>query len=324
MARQIGAMAEHWRRELALEWLEKELPPWSKACPIKARVSPQLGAGGATSFVFAQGEVFDWQMEIQGSLQRILDSVLPHEVTHTIFASHFRRPLPRWADEGACTTVEHPSEISKQENMLIEFLQTHRGIPFSTMFVMKEYPRDVLPLYAQGHSLAKFLIAQRGRHAFLAFLEDGMKDENWPRAIHETYGYRNLLSLQNSWMGWIQQGRPEFLPVTETTLAAAAATTGRAVGQTRGGQDPGSSPPANTVSLLASKQGARPAMAELSAAQGISVVTEPWTGKGASEDPADSQAAATITWPATTGNLAKANPRGSIYDAARKRGTLYR
>ena len=79
-----------------------------------------------TSFVFDQGQVFGWTMTIQGSLERILDSVLPHEVTHTVFADHFRRPLPRWADEGACTTVEHVSERSKQQQMLISFLP-HRA-----------------------------------------------------------------------------------------------------------------------------------------------------------------------------------------------------
>ena len=144
LAQEIGDMAEHWRRELAVEWLGQELPDWSRPCPIKAQVSRNLGAGGATSFVFHEGEVFGWSMEIQGSRERILDSVLPHEVTHTIFASHFRQPLPRWADEGACTTVEHHSEISKQENMLIEFLRNHRGIPFSHMFAMQEYPHDVI------------------------------------------------------------------------------------------------------------------------------------------------------------------------------------
>lgn len=319
IARQIGETAEHWRREMALEWLGKELPDWSKACPIKARVSPDLGAGGATSFVFDQGEVFGWRMEIQGSLQRILDSVLPHEVTHTIFASHFRRPLPRWADEGACTTVEHQSEISKQESMLIEFLQTHRGIPFSSMFAMKEYPQDVLPLYAQGHSLAKFLIAQRGKHTFLAFLEDGMQDENWPRAIQDTYEYRNLLTLQNAWMGWIKQGRPEILPVRETTLAGT--TSG---GSARQNLSRGSSPPVNTVSLQASRPDTQQTMASWSAAQGIDIVTAPWTGKEALGDPANSPTPTSISWPATTGKLAKASPRGSIYDAARHRGTLYR
>lgn len=212
LAKEIGDQAEKCRRELALEWLGKELPKWSRPCPIKAKVAPNLGAGGATSFVFDQGEVFGWRMEIQGSRERVLDSVVPHEVTHTIFASHFRQPIPRWADEGACTTVEHVSEISKQENMLIEFLKTRRGIPFSNMFAMTEYPRDVLPLYAQGHSLSQYLISQRGKREFLAFLENGLQDSNWPRAISEHYGYRDLLTLQNSWMGWIRQGRPQLSP----------------------------------------------------------------------------------------------------------------
>lgn len=210
LAKEIGDMAEHWRKELAQEWLGEELPTWSRPCPIKAHVGPRLGAGGETSFIFDQGEVFGWRMNIQGSRERILDSVLPHEVTHTLFASHFRQPLPRWADEGACTTVEHVSEITKQENMLIEFLQTRRGIPFSNMFAMKEYPQDVLPLYAQGHSLAKFLISQYGKKEFLEFLADGMQDENWPRAVSAHYDYPDLLTLQNSWMDWVKAGRPEL------------------------------------------------------------------------------------------------------------------
>ncbi|MCH2115241.1 MAG: hypothetical protein MK171_10075 [Pirellulales bacterium] len=209
LAKEIGDMAEHWRTQLAQEWLGKELPPWSKRCPIKAIVRPGLGAGGETSFVFDRGHVFGWRMQIQGSRQRILDSVLPHEITHTIFASHFRRPLPRWADEGACTTVEHVSEVSKMETMLIKFLRTRKGIPFSNMFAMKEYPKNVLPLYAQGHSVAKFLISQYGKRKFLDFLADGLQDENWPLAVSEHFGHPNLLSLQNTWMDWVRAGRPE-------------------------------------------------------------------------------------------------------------------
>lgn len=220
LAKEIGDMAEHWRQELSIEWLGEELPNWSRPCPIKAQVARNLGAGGATSFVFDQGEVFGWRMNIQGSRERILDSVLPHEVTHTIFASHFRQPLPRWADEGACTTVEHRSEISKQENLLIEFLRNRRGIPFSHMFAMKEYPQDVMPLYAQGHSLSQFLISQHGKREFLVFLADGLEDNNWPRAVKEHYEYQNLLALQNSWMDWIRQGRPELQPLGDNVLVA--------------------------------------------------------------------------------------------------------
>lgn len=221
LAKEIGDAAEQCRRELAIEWLGKELPRWSHPCPVKAMVAPHLGAGGATSFVFNAGEVYDWKMNIQGSRERVLDSVLPHEITHTIFATHFRQPLPRWADEGACTTVEHQSEISKQERMLIDFLKTRRGIPFDQMFAMTEYPSDVLPLYAQGHSLAQFLISQRGKQVFLTFLADGMRSGDWRGAIATHYEYEHLLALQNSWMDWVRAGRPAIRPVGGAMLASA-------------------------------------------------------------------------------------------------------
>jgi len=221
LAKEIGDQAETCRRELAMVWIGKELPAWSQPCPIHAQVAPTLGAGGATSFVFNRGEVFGWKMNIQGSRERILDSVLPHEVTHTIFASYFRQPLPRWADEGACTTVEHPSEIAKQERNLIQFLKTGHGIPFVQMFAMKEYPRDVMPLYAQGHSLSQWLIESRGRTAFLEFLADGMQDENWPRAVKEHYGFDSLMALQSSWNDWVKQGRPQLSPATSPIQLAA-------------------------------------------------------------------------------------------------------
>jgi hypothetical protein len=208
MAEQIGRAAEKYRRELAQDWLGHEMPNWGQPCPITAQVGDHLGAGGATSFVFEHGEVFGWRMTIQGSQLRILDSVLPHEVTHTVFATHFRQPLPRWADEGACTTVEHASEKAKQQTMLIDFLRTGRGIPFSRMFAMKEYPHDVMPLYSQGFSVARYLVAQGGKHKFLEFLADGLRDENWARATRQHYDISDLAALQNDWLNWVRKGSP--------------------------------------------------------------------------------------------------------------------
>lgn len=229
LAREVGEAAERWRRELAIEWIGEEMPPWSKPCPIKAQIAPNLGAGGVTTFVFDRGQVFNWNMSIQGSRERVLDSVLPHEITHTIFACYFRQPVPRWADEGACTTVEHASEIAKQENLLIQFLKTGKGIAFSDMFAMKEYPPDVLPLYAQGHSLTRFLIGQEGKAHFLAFLADGMSDENWPRAVREHYGHDSLYALQNDWLDWVRQGRPVLAGELESkSRAPGVAMTGGA------------------------------------------------------------------------------------------------
>jgi hypothetical protein len=235
LAKKIGDAAEMYRNDLAERWLGQTLPPWNSPCPVTAQVGPHLGAGGATSFVFQNNTVGGWRMNIQGSEIRILDSVLPHEVTHTIFATHFRQPLPRWADEGACTTVEHPSEKKRHETMLISFLQTQRGIAFSQMLAMKEYPADVLPLYAEGYSLARYLIEEGGEKKFINFVGDGLQDDNWMRALHASYGVTDLGRLQNEWLEWVKQGSPNrsilAASKTENTLGKDLATMAVAQGR---------------------------------------------------------------------------------------------
>ncbi len=218
-ARSVAESAETNRRDLAIEWLGKELSAWRAPCPIRVTVGPHLGAGGATSFMFDQGRPYGWTMSIQGSRERILDSVLPHEVTHMVFATHFGRRLPRWADEGACTTVEHPSERTKQHRLLIEFLTTNRGIAFNRMFAMKEYPRDILPLYAQGYSLARFLIAQGGKRQFVRYVGDGLKQNDWTTATRDHYGFSNLSELQVTWLDWVRRGSPNISAGTSLARA---------------------------------------------------------------------------------------------------------
>ncbi|MDB2685628.1 hypothetical protein N9Y42_00250 [Mariniblastus sp.] len=219
MAAKVSQAAEGFRKSLASEWLGRELPAWRQKCPITVKIEPH--AGGETSFAFQMDETnrgapVDWEMKIFGPPQRILDAVLPHEITHTIFATHFGRPLPRWADEGACTTVEHVSERKKNHQMLLEFLTTSRGIPFNRMYTMKQYPQDILPLYAQGYSLAKYLIFQKGKRHFLNYIDRGMQyDEQgggivgWNRATSEFYGFDNLSDLQLSWVAWVRDGSKE-------------------------------------------------------------------------------------------------------------------
>jgi hypothetical protein len=205
---QMGEAAEKFRHDLAIEWLGKAIPNWSQPCPMVVQVGANLGAGGSTSFVFDRGEVYGWRMNIQGPADRLLDSVLPHEITHMILATHFRQAVPRWADEGAATSVEHASERNKHRAMLYQFLQTGRGIAFNKLFAMKEYPADIMPLYAQGHSVAEYLIQQRGRRAYIDFVGEGMKTNNWPVAVRNHYGIDDLGRLQNTWLAWVREGSP--------------------------------------------------------------------------------------------------------------------
>ncbi len=215
LAREFALAAEQQRRELAVSWLGEELPNWSQPCRMTVRVGPQLGAGGATTFYFDRGEVFGWRMSIQGSRERVLDSVLPHEITHMILASHFRQPIPRWADEGAATSVEHVSERNKHRRMLHQFLRTGRGIAFNQMFAMREYPADIMPLYAQAHSLAEYLIQLGGRRKYVEFVGDGMETNDWCGAIERHYRIDTTGELQQTWLAWVRQGSPQLPPSSQ-------------------------------------------------------------------------------------------------------------
>ncbi|MBM4093624.1 MAG: hypothetical protein FJ276_30085 [Planctomycetes bacterium] len=221
LAQEVCQAAERFRRDLAIEWLGHELPPWRDICPIQVTVG-RMGAGGATSFVFSNGEPRDWRMSIQGSRERILDSVLPHEITHMILATHIGCPLPRWADEGAATSVEHGSERAKQEQLLLRFLTSDRGIAFNRLFAMKDYPADIMPLYSQGYSLARFLIAQGGRQKYVQYVSDGTKGNNWTAATHKHYGFRSLSELQITWLDWVRDGSLDLVPDRQLAVAPPA------------------------------------------------------------------------------------------------------
>lgn len=225
LAQQAARLAEQYRRDLSLEWLGYEIAPWSEKVPVQVIID--RFPGGETSFAFVRGEggekaePIGWQMKVYGPPDRVLDAVLPHEVTHTIFATHFGRPLPRWADEGACTTVEHESERAKNHRLLIDFLMTKpsRGIPFNRMFTMTEYPHDILPLYAQGYSLAKFLIRQKDRQTFVNYIGAGLDQSDsadpltaWNAVTRKFYGYKDLSDLQLSWLKWVEDGSPLAVP----------------------------------------------------------------------------------------------------------------
>lgn len=225
-AKEVGAMAEAYRVHLAMHWLGRELRPWVEKVPLVVQTSPRLPASGETKYTLMGGDIRSIHMTVCGTKERILDSVLPHEMTHTVLATHFApsgKPVPRWADEGACTTVEHISERSKHDVMLVKFLTDGRGIPFSELFAMREYPSPpfLMPLYAQSYSLCAFLIAQGGPRRFVQFLEMGMQTDNWAQAVADSYGYAGLGRLKVAWNTWVSDGGGDVTRYTAAVLSGA-------------------------------------------------------------------------------------------------------
>jgi hypothetical protein len=65
-----------------------------------------------------------------------------------------------------------------------------------------------MPLYSQGYSVARYLIAQGGQRKFIGFLEDGLARGDWNGATREHYGYETLGHFQVAWLDWVKRGSP--------------------------------------------------------------------------------------------------------------------
>ncbi len=211
VARLIAEAAERHRKEQAVLWLGKELPAWEKRCPIKIQVTPE-GCGGATTFTYGPGGVESRDMHLEGSLERLLTSVLPHEVTHTVFADHFGAPVPRWADEGGCVMSEDDEERLRYDRQLQEIDGKGRLIPLARLLRLKEYPDDVMALFVEGHALARFLVARKDRKTFLAFVKQGMTDD-WDTAAMRHYDFTDVNDLERAWLKDARKEPKKLAPV---------------------------------------------------------------------------------------------------------------
>ena len=84
---------------------------------------------------------------------------------------------------------------------------------------MTEYPPDIMPLYAQGYSLAEYLIQHGGRRKYVQFLDDALASNQWSEAVQRHYGLSDLAVLQNTWLAWVRDGFPAPRPAAVPAAA---------------------------------------------------------------------------------------------------------
>jgi len=72
---------------------------------------------------------------------------------------------------------------------------------------MRDYPADMQCLYAQGYSVSRFLVSEKGHPAFLAFVSDGLERGSWDEAVRKRYGYKDVEHMEKAWLDWFQAQR---------------------------------------------------------------------------------------------------------------------
>jgi hypothetical protein len=118
-------------------------------------------------------------------------------------AYHFGQAVPRWADEGGSVLSENEDEWFSHDIRCRELLNAGRGIKLRVLFTLKDYPKDMIVVYAQGYSICDYLINQHGgRQKFLQFVRLGMRNNNrnWEQAVQQSYGFESVDELEEKWI----------------------------------------------------------------------------------------------------------------------------
>jgi hypothetical protein len=215
--------ADRFYDSLARYWFGK--PLLEQAIPIP--ILPTLGEfapNGATRSQFGPNSAFIWNISVQGSLERVLDSVIPHEVNHVVLYLHFRAPVARWADEGMASLFNAPDE---KKRLFAKLSQNPSRYSLDKLLSTVSYPDDekeVALLYAQGTIFTDYLLRWESdaaktmepatypvenRNRFLDFLATERK-EGWEKALERHYhlssaqGEEALERATQSILGWVK------------------------------------------------------------------------------------------------------------------------
>jgi hypothetical protein len=120
-----------------------------------------------------------------------------------VFASYFRRPVPRWADEGGSVLSEDDLERDRHDKIVRGILNRSGQFTLRQLFTLPDYPRSgekVMCLYAQGFSISHYLVYVSNRQTFLRFVQHGLQTNNWDSAVQAYYGLKNVEELEAAWL----------------------------------------------------------------------------------------------------------------------------
>ncbi|HEX3146778.1 MAG TPA: sigma-70 family RNA polymerase sigma factor [Gemmataceae bacterium] len=232
IAQLIADAAERTRRDIAKTWLGKDLPQRTQYIRVIATIA--RNRTGATTFDFTGGQVAA-EMHIEGELDCLLSDVVPHEVTHTVLADHFKAPVPRWADEGIALLSESEDEQSRCIQVAAETANAGKMLQMKTLFNSKDYPADnVVGFFAESFWVTKLLVERRDNPTFIRFIQDGSKD-GWDVAAKRHYGFASLDDLEALVLEKLKAARPlakdKLAPATMTGIPTIAVATADEAGR---------------------------------------------------------------------------------------------
>lgn len=230
LAERLADEAEKARDRIFEKWTGAVAKAnWSPRCDIyvyptrtifaQKTGQPETTAGFSTMGLNG-GRVVARRVNLHADADRVVEAVLPHEVTHIVLADLFPRvQIPRWADEGLAVLSEPDADQQDRARKLGDSLSTGQLFRLKTL-MMTDYPdaRFWDLFYDQSISLTRFLLETGTPADLIGFLQDAQAN-GYETELTRRYGIASFADLEAK---WLEYARGRATPVDPKLQMAGA------------------------------------------------------------------------------------------------------
>jgi len=207
LVERVGCVAEETRIRIQKKWFGDVGTDWDGRCSIylhgdRAKYNEKAGLANALGHT----RTFSWGTGIQSRnvhlparQPKMLEDVLPHEVSHSVLAVRFQGKTPRWADEGMAMLAETPAAVRECLGRLPKYKQEHCLFACDILMQTDDPAHfQTLEYYSQSTSLVQFLTERKGPQAFASFLQTCIA-KDYPAALKQHYNITGFADLHKQW-----------------------------------------------------------------------------------------------------------------------------
>ena len=200
LAEAVLAKADGFRKEIARQWLDEELPPSAGRAIIAVTLRDEEDSG-LTWPIGGDSKRKYHRVWLTTSRQGAIGSTLNHEIVHVVFATRFPDRLAAWAEEGAASLADDQQRIDVRRRTIRWCAKTGNWPDLHTVFAAPTIPTNDQMTYSIAASVTEYLLSRSDKATFVRFAEMG-KRRGWDQALQECYGVHTTHDLQTAWQAW--------------------------------------------------------------------------------------------------------------------------
>lgn len=139
---------------------------------IEASVTGDDEASGSSMYVpDKNGQVWKFQIHLQGNLDDILRDALPRQISALVLAEQVG-VAPRWIGTGIGLLSESETSRLRNQRAFQKSFRDGELLPTGKLLSLREYPKDAesrSTMYVQSMAIAEFVTDRWGREALIEF-----------------------------------------------------------------------------------------------------------------------------------------------------------